>query len=79
MVGDTPELLESVEPMGALLPIEGAGVPMPLLGAGVSVEGVVRGAGAGSTFVSFTFCFKLQGPAMRSMQQRLRPGSRILT
>ena len=76
MVGDTPELLESVEPMGALLPIEGAGVPMPLLGAGVSVEGVVRGAGAGTTFVSSTFL--LQAPRASNAVNATAVAARVL-
>jgi hypothetical protein len=60
MVGDIPELLEPDEPIGALLPIEGGGVLIPLLGALESVDGVVIGAGAGTTLVSSTFL--LQAP-----------------
>lgn len=60
IVGDMVELLESVEPAGAPLPIDVVGelmvgVLMLLLAAGVSFDGVVMGAGVGTTFVSSTF------------------------
>lgn len=76
IVGDMLELLESVEPIGALLPIDGAGALMPLLGAGVSVEGVAMGAGAGTTLVSSTFL--LQAPRASSAVNATEVAARVL-
>ncbi len=69
-------LLESVEPIGALLPMDGAGVLMPLLGAGVSVEGVVLGAGVGTTLVSSTFL--LQAPRASNAVNATEVTARVL-
>ena len=75
-VGDMVELPEPVGPIGALLPMDGAGVLMPLLGAGVSVEGVVIGAGAGTTLVSSTFL--LQAPRASNAVNATEVAARVL-